>query len=447
MEFGGSHAGCTHPALLPAPTSRDRGWERGPGEKPRAKAKRGRGARPNGTSLPRQAAAGSARGSWGCRQHGQMATSCPSSLRVSFTDLLSLSHCPSNDSGAELPLCRARHESHPNGILVTAGIAPGSQVRPALLPLPPTLAGSSGAGQQMENPVGHLWGQAWGCGDVLTRPRCLLGCGGAGAAAGGPRGSQVPSPAAVPGVSAMGRSQAVRDPCRAQKAPFLMQKMPVSGRGPREALRVGSSSDALRASSPTSRCLAIGRVLPPLPRQHKDACMAGSRRDTSGSLCPWGQRVSLPVMKSSIASCPRSGPPQAACGNGFVQQGGNGEGCVCVCVSFHQVTRFAGTAARAAELTDSQRLPRTQQDHGTPDAFQRASLAAEVSHRASDAGAEPASPRPPFHPAGEAPAHIALPGMGTHGEEPGLACSQRRRQQAQPGAHGRRSWRWRLRHL
>lgn len=248
VEFGGSHAGCTHPAPLPAPTSWDRGWERGPREKPRATAKQGRGARLNGSSLPRQAAAGSARGSWGCRQHGQMATSCPSSLRVSFTDLLSLSHCPSNDSGAELPLCRARHESHPNGILVTAGIAPGSQVCPALLPVPPTLAGSSGAGQQMENPVGHLWGRAWGRGDVLTRPRCLLGCGGAGAAAGGPWGSKVPSPAAVPGVPATGRSQAVHDPCRAQKAPFLMQKMPFSGRGPREALRVGSSSDVLGSS-------------------------------------------------------------------------------------------------------------------------------------------------------------------------------------------------------
>lgn len=101
-----------------------------------------------------------------CRQRGQMATSRPSSLRVSFTNLLSLSHCPSNDRGAELPLHGARHEPHPNGIPVTAGVAPGSQVYPALLPLlpasllPPAPAGSSGAGQWRKSPVGHLWGQA-----------------------------------------------------------------------------------------------------------------------------------------------------------------------------------------------------------------------------------------------------------------------------------------------
>lgn len=169
-EFGGAHAGCVHPAPLLPLTPQEHSWDKGPREKPRAKAKWGRGVRPNWSSLPRQAAAGSAHGSWGCRQRGQMATSHPSSLRVSFTDLLSLSHCPSNDSGAELPLRGARHESHPNGIPVTAGIAPGSQVYPALLPLPPacllppTLAGSSGAEEQRKSPVGHLWGQAWGRG-------------------------------------------------------------------------------------------------------------------------------------------------------------------------------------------------------------------------------------------------------------------------------------------
>lgn len=49
-------------------------------------------------------------------------------------DLLSLSHCPSNDSGARPPLCGARHEPHPNGIPVTAGTAPGSPGAPCLLP-------------------------------------------------------------------------------------------------------------------------------------------------------------------------------------------------------------------------------------------------------------------------------------------------------------------------
>lgn len=88
----------------------------------------------------------------GCRRElglrGQAAPSRSSSLCVSFTDLLSLSHCPSNDSGAELPLREAGHESHPNGIPVIVGRDPGSQPDPALLPLPsPTLAGSSGAGQ------------------------------------------------------------------------------------------------------------------------------------------------------------------------------------------------------------------------------------------------------------------------------------------------------------
>lgn len=63
------------------------------------------------------------KGSRACGQAGS-APSHPSSLCVSFTDLLSLSHCPSNDSGALLPLCRARHEPHPNGIPVTAQVHP-----------------------------------------------------------------------------------------------------------------------------------------------------------------------------------------------------------------------------------------------------------------------------------------------------------------------------------
>lgn len=62
----------------------------------------------------------------GSRARGQAgsAPSHPSSLRVSFTASLSLSHCPSNDSGALLPPCRATHEPHPNGIPVTAQVHP-----------------------------------------------------------------------------------------------------------------------------------------------------------------------------------------------------------------------------------------------------------------------------------------------------------------------------------
>ena len=92
--------------------------------------------------------------------------------------------------------------------------------------------------------MGHLWGQAWGRGTLPRDPAASWGAEGLGllrAVLGAP---QVPSPA----VSATGRGQAVRDPYGAQKAPFLMQKMPISGRGPREALCVGSSSDVLGSS-------------------------------------------------------------------------------------------------------------------------------------------------------------------------------------------------------
>lgn len=291
-QFGGTHAGCVHPAPLLPLKPWERGWERGPGEKPRPKAAHERGARPNWSNLPRQAAAGSAHRSWGCRQRGQTATSRPSSLRVSFTDLPSLSHCPSNDSGAELPPRGARHESHPNGIPVTAGITPGSQVYPALLPLlHPSPAGSSGAGQQRKSPVGHLWGQPWGCGMFRRDP----------AASWGAEGS-------------WGEARLCAMPA-AQKKLLSSSKRCLSPDRDRLKSRV-------QASPSISRCLAPGRVLPPLPRQQKDARTAGSRRDTSRSLCPWGQCVLLPVMKSRIASRPRSGPRQAARGKRSVQQGG-----------------------------------------------------------------------------------------------------------------------------
>lgn len=102
----------------------------------------------------------------GLEQRGQMATPSPGSLRVSFTDLLSLSHCPSKDSGAEL-LRGARHESHPNGI---PGIAPGSQVHPASAAccLPPR-----SSPQQRKS----LWislGTGLGLWDVLTNPLCVI---------------------------------------------------------------------------------------------------------------------------------------------------------------------------------------------------------------------------------------------------------------------------------
>lgn len=99
-----------------------------------------------------------------------------------------------------------------------------------------------------EKPRGASVGPGVGPWDVLMRPSCLLERGRAGDAVCGPRGSQVLSPVVVPGVSPTGRGQAVCDPCCAQKAPFLMQKMPVPGRGPREALRVGRSSAVLGSS-------------------------------------------------------------------------------------------------------------------------------------------------------------------------------------------------------
>lgn len=128
-----AQSGCVHP------TPQQHSWERGPREQPRAKAK----------PLGKKSEAGPVEAA-GCGQRGQTATSHPSCLPVSFTDLLALSHCPSNDSTAELPLRGVRHELHPNGILVTAGVAPGSQVCPVLLP-PPTLA----------KLMGHLCSQAW----------------------------------------------------------------------------------------------------------------------------------------------------------------------------------------------------------------------------------------------------------------------------------------------
>lgn len=108
----------------------------------------------------------------GLEQRGQMATSCPGSLCVSFTDLLSLSHCPSKDSRAEL-LRGARHESHPNGIPVTAGIAPSSQAHPASpTRLPPTLEGSSGA-HSRGKACGASLGTGLGLWDVLINPLCV----------------------------------------------------------------------------------------------------------------------------------------------------------------------------------------------------------------------------------------------------------------------------------
>lgn len=163
-----------------------------------------------------------------------MATSCPGSLCVSFTDLLSLSHCPSKDSRVEL-LRGARHESHPNGIPVTAGIAPGSQVHPASAScLPPTLQGSSGAcsrGKACGAPLGTSLG-LW---DVLTNPLCVASL-------------ALPSTGVRPGH--------VRAPL-GRTAPFLMEKNLALRQGPvKPVVRAGPAGfkQTPCASSPTSWC-------------------------------------------------------------------------------------------------------------------------------------------------------------------------------------------------
>lgn len=141
-----------------------------------------------------------------------------------------------------------------------------------------------------------------------------------------------------------------------------------------------------------SWCLAMGRVLLPLPQQHKGACRAGSQRDTSRSLCPWGQRVSLPATKSSIASGPPYGTPQAACGNGCVQQGGDQGGCVIL--PGHILPASLHTLL--CPLTPGGCLHPTGSWH--PRCFPKG-ITSEVSHCASPTGTEPASLRTWFHPA------------------------------------------------
>jgi len=136
---------------------------------------------------------------------------------------------------------------------------------------------------------------------------------------------------------------------KAQEAPFLMQKLPVPRQGPREALGVGRSSDARGWSS--------HRVHPPpaLGARLRGGCCRLSP-GTAGMLARLAAGVTL--------AAPFVGTPRiAACSEKrhrklsliWATSGSPWQRGVVAGGSFYQLTRFANTAARAAELPGSRR--------------------------------------------------------------------------------------------